>query len=645
MAYVQQAAWFWALMLLLQASICSRKRCRPASTPIPVATIYKKLCCKPCASDHAPEEKEEQVIDFNPEFGDDDDCKIFNPKVDGNVDNKMHSDSNGEGSAGYDSGYDSDKDADKDASATPKAKQPPSSVSDLKKHNIIFDFERIIEKMRKEADRSRNIHCKFSGDRLIRTVKDEPNDQHSLYAAEDYVIQGLNIYRAAKKICVLYEQDPSAFEVKAHEFLCYYSDHLEKPEAFWINKIKEINQGVVTYLYKKGFLDANLDAINNNLRIAENYVGLDDTHYNVTTKFKIEGKEFALEDTKWPPLTATQKEAYRNRKSEKYYTRLDPFEQKFIDAYKSELGDDKHYIPTQIRTIPGCRNAYQKRIIAYDQNNHPTVLGRYYHSGSLPSPIQWTDKKTDQKITQDNWAQVQQQDKNVEVISLNYNMDIKGFEQLREKKIVEDTRQVVGNDRFMNLSINGIGTSFNLKNQYNKLLEDSITWYTKNSTDPSINFKKDPKDKSFFMELEKLGEAAQTPELLNNLKQITYISDNPNATTCASYIACKAILSQADPSTTSVLFCCKSGKDRTGIISYLTDATIICKSCPELDIDIDKVCKDLALTRHYQSLACINGGMPGRFGMKPVRNNKACNKFTELLFPRTAELTKIPLIR
>ncbi|MCT4697262.1 MSCRAMM family adhesin SdrC [Candidatus Cardinium sp. TP] len=337
MAYVQQAAWFCALMLLLQASICSRKRFRPALTPISAATIYKKLRYKPLSSDHALEGSQQQIIDFNPDFDDDNDNhKTFNPEVDSNGYNEIDTDSNGDSNAGYDSGYDSDKDAnkntDKDASATPKPKQLSSSVPDLKKHNVILDFEHTIQKMRKEADASRSIHCKLSADRLIRTVEDGPNDQHSLYAAEDYVIQGLNIYRAAKKICALYGQDASPFEVKAHDFLCYYSDHLEKPEAFWINKIKEINQGVVAYLYKKEFLHANVDAINNKLRIAENYVGLDDTHYNVTTTFKVAGKKFALEDKKWLTLTENQKQAYRNRQSEKWYKRLDPFEQKFIDA-------------------------------------------------------------------------------------------------------------------------------------------------------------------------------------------------------------------------------------------------------------------------------------------------------------------------
>lgn len=536
--------------------------------------------------------------------------------------------------------------------------EQPSKSVDHKKNDADFDFETTIQILRKVADAKRGIRWHLSGDNLIREVIDKSN---SLYAAEDYAVQVINIYRAAKKICELYEQNSAPFEKMAHTFMEHYKYDEKETEDFWIEALKDINKKVVSKLHQIVLPEEEVDAINTKLRLAENYVGLDDTHYNVTTVFKINDKKFGLEDKKWLKLTEKQKSAFRNRKCAGWYNRLDSFEQKLIDGYVDKFLEGNHYIPTQIRNIPGCRNGYQKRILAYDQHNNPTTLGRYYHSGALVSPTQWKDET----ITKDNWEQIQQFVKNIEVISLNHNLlppTLGG-----EKPIVEGTRRVVGDNQFMYIPINELGTLTTpiFRPHVDKLIEESIHFYNpkknkdkrhyqglckafkesnKKDRQKEIEKIKNPKDKRYFSKLNLLKEATENADYENTfIHNVTQLHNNYYATIGSNYIACKAVLGERTP-TSSVLFSCKSGKDRTGFMSILVDGNMIYMHDPSLDIEKDtKVYTNLAYASHYQFLASVNGGMAGRFGMKPVRNNEISRNITNELFPRAALSTSIDL--
>ncbi|CAH2560018.1 Tyrosine/serine-protein phosphatase IphP-type family protein [Cardinium endosymbiont of Oedothorax gibbosus] len=523
------------------------------------------------------------------------------------------------------------------------------------------DFAVLIHGLRRIADLKRGIRWDVSGDRLIREVAD---GKDSLYAAEDYAVQILNIYRAAKRTSDVYGKNGALFASMANRFMDYYGNEVEKSEEFWIQKIKNENTKVVSKLHKIVFPNQDMDAINKKLRLAENYVGLDDTHYNVTTTFTIEGKKFGLEDKKWLTLTERQKQAYLNRKSQKWYKRLDPFEQKLIDAYLNKFLDGNHYIPTQIRNLPGCRNAYQKRILAYDQNNNPTVLGRYYHSGALVSLIQDKDPTISQQITQENWNQILQhaQDQGIEVMSLNHNTDfiVPFLGNFGEKHIVEPVKRIVGAKRFIYLPINHIGTLTRpiFKNQVNKLVQESTNFYqkrypnlcdafikgTKMDRKKQIEQIKDPKDQDYFNRLEQLKEPAENSDIKNTrIHNVDAVTNNYYADIASNYIACKAVLGQAT-STAPVLFFCKSGKDRTGCTSSWGDKNIIGMNHSSLAEDKDiEISRQLVQTGHYQFLASVNGGMPGRFGMKPVRVNTITSNFTQQLFPKAARSTAIDL--
>ena len=549
-----------------------------------------------------------------------------------------------------------------------------------------INFEAIIQKLREQADKRRGIHWRLEGDNLLRDVV---NASGQIYAAEDYAVQVLNIYRAAKKICEIYGKNSDRFVDMANKFMAQYErlNYAKAPEQFWVNKLIFLNTEVIEKLQKSLCTNENSTRINQKLRLAENYVGLDDTHYNITTTFQVGNHRFALEDKKWLHLTSKQQMEFTNRKAKQWYQRLEPFEQKLLDSYLPKFLDGSHYVPTQIRYIPGCRNAYEKRVLVYDQMGRSTVLGRYYHSGALASFVE--DPVISAQIANHNWEQVCEftNNKNLEVISLNHNVSIPVF---GEKFIVEQTNRIVGKDAFIYLPINHIGTFTTpiFKENINKLLQEIATLYSDKYPDLShhlvnnnscalsmkteanaslagqssgewvannkmgtlqekIQAVGDFKDKAFLEKARFLKEATENSDGKNKfIHNLVKMNGNYYADIGSQYITCKAVLAEkrahASP---SVLFSCKSGKDRTGFMSYLVDAALIRMATPSLDSDAneDRIYKTLAAASHQQLLSSLNGGMPGRFGMKGVRKNAAmyAADVSNQLFPRAAQTTVI----
>lgn len=590
----------------------------------------------------------------------------------------------------YENGFDFDTDSNNQEQPINDSviKKQETLPNDLE-NSIPSDIDRFIAHMRKQSDARKNIDWQLSGDELIRYVKDSRDNINNVQTTEDYATIALSIYRAAQTICELYGARGSIFKQKAKEFFEYYQ-HVEginssthhppkkkMTEDDWKSLLSKIDKSVILHLKIKFFnekkkIDKKIEQkkiereIAKKLRLAENYAGLNDIHYNITTKFKIGNEEFGLEDKKCFPLTDQQKNAYESRKTEVWYKRLDPFEQKLIDKFVPKflrLGVD-YYLPTQIRDNIGLRNAYKKTIVAYGPNKERKVLGVYYHSGSVASPNEWAEdekaRKADWEITKGNIEQIKHEEKNMEILSLNYNFDSPFG--LREKKIVQDTKQAIGEEHFMNISVNVPGTVGNVEKSTNRLIDDSIKYYNKKYPDLLLETIKsqnqvqdlsnimeklpNPTDKRFFEQLICVKQFANASNnsvthIMNHAKNAyRAVNDNKNADGAAKYVACKAVLT-ADKATNPVAFSCKSGKDRTGVIGYLSDANIISKYDPNLDPK--QIHKVLAQSRHYQWLAGANGGMAGRLGIKNISFTNISKDFKSLLCLPTAQLTKINL--
>ncbi|WP_243018677.1 MULTISPECIES: inositol phosphate phosphatase SopB [Candidatus Cardinium] len=636
MTYTKHTIVVLSLLLSLQAG-----KCKHAKGTALIST--SKACAK--ETDNTIKKNYFSIAEFEPQLNhstdgmDDMDNDPYNYKPNNNASYNY--------SGQYDKESDDESGYGSDQESNSRSTQTISPAPTSKGIDAGFSFKKEIEAMRNKADKRRNITWHLAGDKLERIVEKNCN---SLYALEDYFVIALNIYRAAEKICLLYGKNMPAIAKDARRLLsCYnkfvpYHDYQknakEKEENDWIKAIKKINFEVVAFLKKHVFPTVSLEAINKKLRLAENYVGLEDTHYDVTTTFHIKDQTFALEDKKNFPLTEKQKEKIRNRASEHWFNRLEEFEKMLFNSYVDKFLDDQHYIPTQLRDIIGCRNAYRKNVWRYDQNNQKTLLGHYYHSGSLASPNPRKDDasiKADLEITQQNWEQVQQVARDIVWLSLNRNMggqDIPLLKKLSEKKIVEDTLQTVGYNQFMNFSINEVSTTPIFKHLVDKLPSHLP------ASDKNLDQNKaveDQKRKKYGTALTRLQEAAKQLNVTNLWKQNTNTSDNYFANLAANYALSEILLGEP------VGISCKSGKDRTGMMSSWIDSKIIRAHYPSLDEKRSPVYESLAYTGHYQLLASINGGMPGRFGMKPVKKNAEAYSFSKPLFCKPATLTDIKL--
>ena len=502
-------------------------------------------------------------------------------------------------------------------------------------------FECCIEKLREEADAQRGIKWSLNGNQLVR---DATHANGKMYAAADYAVQIMNIFRAAKKMCTLRTQDGGKFEELAIHFMKTYQrsrTNMQKTESFWIAEVKSINKNVIEEL-KKIFPTTNKKNLNKELRLTENYVGLDDKHYDITTKFKIKDQIFALEDKKFLKLTVTQQQAFKNRKSENWYLQLDKIEQQLIDAYINQFLDNRHYLPTQLRKLPGCRNAYHKRVLAYDKNGNETILGQYGHLGTLASLVE--DSTLSEKITRDNWKQLCNfNEGGREILSLNHKQDVKFAGYIGEKQIVEQTHRIVGDNAFTCFPINLMGTFTTpiFKYKMGKLLDEASSMHNQNYTRGLS-----PQDFIFLKRLNHLKKATNSSDLSNSLTH-NETTGNYYAELAANYATCKIDLDKRKKEKAQkpcLFITCKSGKDRTGYGSLLVDSKLI---APHLDLpdNATTIHNTIARTGHFQILASLNGGMPGRFGIKGggIKKVNMHPQAHDALFRPTALSITIPL--
>ena len=499
-----------------------------------------------------------------------------------------------------------------------------------------FDFKKEIEAMREAADKKRGITWTLTGDNLLR---DATQSTGSVYASQEYVVQIISICRAATRMCELYEKEEQGkkFESIAQDCIRQYQQDprcAARDEQAWFNQVEHTNKFIVGLL-QGIFPEKSCTALSKELRIIENYAGLEDTHYNVTTISNLIGQKFNLEDKKWLKLTDAQKAAFIGRKTLPWYTNLSELEQRLVDHYLDKFLDDNHCIPTQIRNLPGCRNAYQTRLLACDEKGNSVPLTQYAHLATLSALN--TEREISDAICAANWDQLCQHvsdPKALKFICLNHNQDAAVFRYVGEKQIIEQTKRVMGEDAFTCFPINHMGRLLTpvFKPQVYELYKEGKLFKAE-----------DPESAPFREKLDALKAVADSSDGINKIKH-NMPSENLYAEASSDYIFCKSFLNrkQKKEGITEVVSC-KSGKDRTGYISFLSDAKLIKAHLRDLATEED-VQNVLATTAHVQFLAGANGGMPGRFGLKckGLKTGSITSKFAHnLLFCQSALSTSI----
>lgn len=513
------------------------------------------------------------------------------------------------------------------------------TLDHLKQVSSSFPFTTTIQSLRQDADARRDITWNIQGDTLYRHVNKLSTD---MFAPEDYMVYILNLCRSAKILCELYDNKTDAFDRLAQVYMKEYANHLKtctsKHETTIYKIAKDSHKDILDVLERHL---PYIKHLNKHLKLASNYAGLDDQHLNIVTDFKINNNLFTLKDEKSAPLTPEQRDHFIHRKKEAWYLDLSDLEQRLIERYVDKILDNQHYIPTQLRNLPGCRNAYKKSLLVEDPKMGSKTLAQYIHSGTL-----WSSNPVSRhKFAEESLKQLQQGNaasSDLIIMILNHDAKLKGHFTKTERQIVKTMQSVVNPEYYMCWPINKMGTSASpaFREPTQKMLSAISQCFeaTKDTLCHSNQGRDKPSkfNRYFFQCVNELKAAlGRTDAQLQAQQQFgqrmganhTSITSNFYADLASNIVFCKSYLNQQHCTKyPPIAVNCKSGKDRTGYISLLSDSKIIQNYLQNQNdnISLKQVASDIASTGHIQLLAGLNGGTPGKFGIMThvIKNNK-----------------------
>jgi len=522
--------------------------------------------------------------------------------------------------------------------------------------NKNFDYKSSIQDLKRIADDKRGVQYALKDGVLTRDATCAKKD---LYSPQDYGQQIINIHRAATQIIEILKPKNSKDLIEnitktaKKRFDDYKSGTMQNcSEEAAILDLKKKNTGLVNFLKRNVIKEKSLDQINKLMRISEAYAGLSDDHFNIQTKIKIGDKEFIQKDEIIAELTDAQKKSFAHRKNEDWYNALSDIEKGLVEMHIDALTDGKHSISCIIRNIPGARNAYKKTLLQVDKDGGENVLTSYLHSGGIHTLSK--DQNAKELIPEQNYQQLSKASggKSLKFMTLcselpfNINRISSGLDQ----DVVPQTKAATG-PNFINLPINSSRwlASNNNSNCANEIFVKCKEKYPNAKMlhrylDSQKNFfglhdLGGIKKKQAIQDVAKMGhkDSAILKEIIE-LKHISvarsgftgWLKDMRQSVSSAIFRSnkvCKndsakfsAMLVNAaytiDPENT-ILISCKSGKDRTGIVSYYVDCKAILASNPDLkESDVQSA---LSNASHIQFLSSCAGGKTGCFGIKGVQ--------------------------
>ncbi len=84
----------------------------------------------------------------------------------------------------------------------------------------------------------------------------------------------------------------------------------------------------------------------------------DQTHRNVITLINVDNKTIIKSSLKVPPVNDKIKELYNNLDDQTWFNKLKDQEKKLVMRYQKKITSGKYILPTQLRYLPGLKNAY-----------------------------------------------------------------------------------------------------------------------------------------------------------------------------------------------------------------------------------------------------------------------------------------------
>lgn len=524
------------------------------------------------------------------------------------------------------------------------------------------DYTAAIRALRYLSDINAGVQITHTEDgKLIRDTGSA--NERSPRIEENYLVHALNTLRATKTLIEL-AYSPDEEKVKG-----YYSKidtlaknlvvdryaesgiNLSKNEC--LNILKEANDSALAMLKEAKVGKISHTREGELLAVARHYASLDDDHPDIMTVIEVgEGNYYAQNSKKLCQLTDVQKTKYEDLPNQEWFKSLPTWKQKLVEKYKDKIIGGKHLIPTQIRDIPGIRNGYTTAILKCDNDFQKTEeLYKFTQSGTVAT------FSSHKEIALENLQQLLDNssqsfaDKPLHFFTLNTNSRLDLLERecvTQTQKSVDDIqakgRRVV---KHSNTPINMFRTFFggdyndlkqSLSNIASAIHDESNILAVKNFlqgnakySDVALGEIENEPEKNF------LSAAVELKRLINRYEGFLgkfYVLkdgvDNASLKVIRQFAVVQNQLQQLQSKNIDnpllnikgiqgeqVHIACKSGKDRTGLVTVALALDTI-KGSVKGVVEEKSLAQSLSSAGHIQYLASISGGVPGCIGVKSL---------------------------
>lgn len=204
-----------------------------------------------------------------------------------------------------------------------------------------------------------------------------------------------NLVEEAKELSIKMLIDPIYYNLKDIELKYLTNEFLKKC-------IKKIEYSSITNATEK-------------LKVARDFQNFKYPQYNFSTLTKIDNTTVIQNEIGMRYLSEEQIQMYKTPESYTWFKNITEFNQRIIKKYANSIMNCQHLVPTQLRFMPGLRNAS----ISYTyvlENNKMIEINKSIHCSSIASSIE--DYKSSIEIAESNINQLKLYNEKPFIISL-----------------------------------------------------------------------------------------------------------------------------------------------------------------------------------------------------------------------------------
>ncbi len=506
-----------------------------------------------------------------------------------------------------------------------------------------LDYTATIRMVHELRDAKSGIVWQKAGNVLVRDAREQtsPIDADG---PEAYQIMTLNYARSA---AILLEEAVKREEItQEQQQETLQSIHNYSRETFkqlsTAENPKELferrNSQLVDHLAEG--LGVNHQQASKQLNLAKDFAGFEDEHVHSVTLSSVEhaGKRYTVceAETMLTSMTDEQKQEFTERHNKAWYTEQPAFAQSLIDRYTDELTDDAHTIPTQLRSIPGIRNAYTKTTAVAEAGQELQIVHEGHHSGTVASQAKGGQEEQ-QRLANQNVAQLRNAiGKPIHMVTLNSPNNPTG----NDGAIVQQTGAgtEAGEGTHTNLAFNFFRRFWgaNKTDGVTALLNETAAYATENKNTAIANYisgrstnigeAREELEHCTGSNKRMFAAALDAKETLRSNTGFRSLWDGSNRNlTITSDLAIIRHEMRDDAhngrfnAVPEEVSACQSGKDRNGLKLFNTSVEAVTTALQERSgqtVDKAAVRGTLAKAGHTQNQAGNQGGTPGCFGIK-----------------------------